>query len=181
MIDLIKERCVKKGSTFKLASGQESNIYVDCKGITLHAASLKKLSQYFWDQWLKQNEHPPVIAGVSVGGDPLATALALEGVERGYDVQILLVRKEKKDHGGSQGRAVEGPLPKDLLQHKICLVEDVVSTGTSSAKALKFLKEEGYEVSSMWSILDREMGGSEKLSNDFRISVQSLFKLSDVS
>jgi orotate phosphoribosyltransferase len=93
--EALLQRCLKKGGSFKLASGKESSVYVDSKGITLHAPSLKILSQYFWQVWNSLRVNPSVIAGVSVGGDPLATALALEGMESG-EKNILLVRKEKK-------------------------------------------------------------------------------------
>ncbi len=176
--EALLQRCLKKGGTFKLASGKESNVYVDSKGITLHASSLKLLSEYFWEVWSTQKMNPSSIAGVSVGGDPLATALALEGMEQG-EKNILLVRKEKKDHGGTQGRAVEGLKSSDL-RGPLFLVEDVMSTGGSSAKALRFLKEEGYKVDAAWVILDREMGAKESLEKEFGIPVYSLFKLSDL-
>src|SRR4051812_22386800 len=102
----LKQRSLKKGGTFKLASGQESNVYVDSKGITLHAPSLKILCDYFLQTWESEGLKPAAIAGVSVGGDPLATGLALAAWAKGAETDILLVRKEKKDHGGSQGRAV---------------------------------------------------------------------------
>ncbi len=172
------QRCLKKGGTFKLASGKESNVYVDSKGVTLHAPSLKLLSEYFWEVWSSQKMNPSNIAGVSVGGDPLATALALEGMGSG-EKNILLVRKEKKDHGGTQGRAVEGLKSSDL-KGPLFLVEDVMSTGGSSAKALRFLRDEGYKVESLWVILDREMGAKEALEKEFGIPVSSLFKLSDL-
>lgn len=176
--EALLQRCLKKGGNFKLASGKESNVYVDSKGITLHAPSLKFLSEYFWQVWNSLRVNPSVIAGVSVGGDPLATALALEGMGSG-EKNILLVRKEKKDHGGTQGRAVEGLKAMDL-KGPLFLVEDVMSTGGSSAKALRFLKDEGYKVDAAWVILDREMGAKEALEKEFGIPVHSLFKLSDL-
>lgn len=176
----IRDRCVKKGTTFKLASGGTSDVYVDSKGITLHAPSLSLLSKYFWQVWKESlDELPTNIAGVSVGGDPLASGIALESLNAGIDCNILLVRKERKDHGGSEGRAVEGKAAQ-LLKGKIFLVEDVTSTGGSSAKALGFLKAEGYEVAEMWSIVDREMGAIPRLEKEFSIPVKSLFKLSEL-
>lgn len=179
VLQAVRERCVKKGSTFKLASGGTSDVYVDSKGVTLHAASLKLLSDYFWNVWQAQGVSPSTIAGVSVGGDPLASGIALKALDFGIDCNILLVRKERKEHGGSEGRAVEGKAPAQL-KGKIVLVEDVMSTGGSSAKALNFLKAEGYEVSEMWAIVDREMGAIERLEKEFSIPVRSLFRLSEL-
>jgi orotate phosphoribosyltransferase len=175
----IQARCVKKGSVFKLASGGTSSVYVDTKGVTLHAPSLKLLSEYFWKVWEENNLRPQVIAGVSVGGDPLATGIALKALDYLEECNILLVRKEKKDHGGSEGRAVEGKAPA-LLKGNIFLVEDVMSTGGSSAKAMSFLLAEGYKINEMWAIVDREMGAVEKLTEQFKIPVKSLFKLSEL-
>lgn len=176
----LRERCVKKGSVFKLASGGTSDVYVDSKGITLHAPSLSLLSKYFWQVWKESLDVlPSNIAGVSVGGDPLASGIALEALNAGIDCNILLVRKEKKAHGGTEGRAVEGK-PATSIKGKIVLVEDVMSTGGSSAKALSFLKAEGYEVAEMWAIVDREMGAIERLEKEFSIPVKSLYKLSEL-
>ncbi|MEZ4815774.1 MAG: orotate phosphoribosyltransferase [Bdellovibrionota bacterium] len=177
----IQQRCVKKGAEFKLASGATSSIYVDSKGITLHAASLKLLSDYFWQVWKDSGrELPQNLAGVSVGGDPLASALALKALDFDIDANILLVRKERKDHGGSEGRAVEGKIASQV-KGKVFLVEDVMSTGASSAKALAFMRAEGYVVDEMWAIVDREMGAIERIEKEFSIPVRSLFKLSDLA
>lgn len=175
----IKTRCLKRGATFRLASGGISDVYVDSKGITLHAPSLKILSEYFWQVWSAENLCPLSIAGVSVGGDPLATGLALEAYARGIENDILLVRKEKKAHGGSEGRAVEGRA-SSLLRKPLFLVEDVMSTGGSSAKALHFMKDEGYSVEQMWAIVDRGMGAIDRIKNEFSIPVRSLFHLDEL-
>jgi orotate phosphoribosyltransferase len=179
LLQVVRERCVKKGGSFKLASGGTSDIYVDSKGVTLHAASLKLLCEYFWQVWKAEGLLPTNIAGVSVGGDPLATGLALKALDYGMDCNILLVRKERKDHGGSEGRAVEGKAASSL-KGKIILVEDVLSTGGSSAKALGFLKAEGYVISEMWALVDREMGAIKRLQDEFSIPVKTLFKLSEL-
>ena len=110
----------------------------------------------------------------------MATGIALECLEHSIDAKILLVRKEPKLHGGTEGRAVEGIRGEEVVG-RIFMVEDVISTGGSSAKAMRYLLHEKYPVTAIWAILDREMGGSEKLQEEFGIPVQSLFRLSDFS
>ena len=90
-----------------------------------------------------------------MGADPVACA-ALAG---GADVKAFFVRKERKEHGLQ--RWVEGPL---LEPGERCLVvEDVVTTGGSTVKAIERIKEEGFEVAGVVSVLDRLAGGGEAI------------------
>lgn len=175
----LKERALQRGVKVKLASGRESDIYVDCKRASLHGPSLKHVSAAFTEVLRAQAPQPAMIAGVSVGGDPLVAGILLEAAAQGWELEGLLVRKEAKSHGLAQGRTVDGPLPR--AGAPVWLVEDVVSTGGSSLQALGSLKREGYDVKGMVCLVDREMGGVAKLSQDCGIPVLSIFKLSDLS
>lgn len=180
LLKLLKERALIEGEKFLLASGQESKFYVDSKQLTLHGPSLKILSEAFLEKILVHFSNVDFIAGVSVGGDPLVAGILLEAQMQKPNWMGLLVRKEAKSHGITKGKWVEG-LASTPQKKKCVLVEDVLSTGGSSAKALRALKEEGYEVQGLIVIVDREMGAIQKLSQEFGIPVFSLCQLSEFS
>lgn len=176
VLDLIRDRALVKGVEVKLASGQSSNFYVDCKRITLHGPSLKRVGEAFWARL--KSERPTLIAGVSVGGDPLVAAILIAALQDGVELSGLLVRKEKKSHGLAQGRAVDGP--ESTEKDSVWLVEDVISTGGSSLKAAEHLVSEGYKLKGILSLVDREMGGIQSLGQKFGVPVISLHKISEI-
>ncbi len=176
---LLRTRAVRTGATFVLASGQSSNVFVDCKKLSLHGPSLLELSKTVLDILGAQSPKPNVIAGVSIGGDPLVAGIILEAARQGWELEGLLVRKEVKDHGATKGRAVEGVPPQ--AGQTVWLVEDVVTSGKSSLDASHKLKSEGYVLSGVLCLVDRELGGVESLRNTLRVPVLSLSKLSQIS
>lgn len=177
--ELLKKRAVRKGKTITLASGRTSDIYVDCKRVTLHGASLEVVARTCVEKLLAVAPDLTHVAGVSVGGDPLVAGIILAAHGRGREMEALLVRKEKKSHGLSEGRCVEGGLPAET--RSVWLVEDVVSTGGSSAKAAADLKAEGYPLKGMLCLVDREMGGVESLEARFGVPVVALLKVSELA
>ena len=175
---LIRKRAYKKVDGVQLASGQTSNHYFDLKKVSLHASSLKCLSECLFSYLKKRDPTLGWVAGVSVGGDPVVSGVILESLQNGEDWQALLVRKKPKAHGMSQGRAVEGPLAEELQSG--WLIEDVVSTGGSSLEAAKMMQEEGYVLSGVLCIVDREMGGLDKLRETLGVPCEALFRASEI-
>ncbi len=110
------------------------------------------------DEMAKEMEakgiRPDRIAGVVLGSIPLATALSLR-----TGLPLLMVRKERKDHG--TGKLVEGELSAG---DKVLVVEDVITTAGSSLKAIAELRGEGADVRYVMSVIDREGGGRENLA-----------------
>lgn len=174
----LKNFALVRGKDIVLASGQKSDYYVNSKAITLNGKRLTKLSLAILEWMDQQDIKPTHIAGVSVGGDPMVAGVSVLAAAKGQDLGMLLIRKEKKSHGATTGKAVEGEDPKYV---KSCwMLEDVVSTGGSSLKAAKFLQEEGYPLDGILCILDREMGGVKKLEQELGVPVHSLFKVSEL-
>jgi orotate phosphoribosyltransferase len=118
------------------------------------------------------------VAGVSVGGDPLVSGIVIEASNNQQEWEALLIRKEPKKHGFTQGRAVEGSLPNAAM--KIWLVEDVISTGKSSLEAADQLKKEGYPLSGVLALVDREMGGVQKIQSELSLPVRAVFRVSEI-
>ena len=100
------------------------------------------------------------MAGVELGGCPLASAVSLVSFQRGQDLPALYVRKEKKDHGSA--KLVEGDrsLRPGL---RVALLEDVITTGGSSLRAVDALKKAGAEVVGIAALVDRLEGGAETI------------------
>ena len=176
----LKTQALKTGVDVVLASGQRSTYYVDSKQVSLYGPSLALIGKAFWAELKKQNPLPDAIAGVSLGGDPLASAVVLEAWNEGVSLDAFLIRKESKGHGATQGGRIEGrkQLKDDLKS--LWLVEDVISTGGSSLSAAAHLKEMGYPLKGILCILDREMGGPQKLSQELGVPVLALFKIRDL-
>ena len=134
-----------------LTSGLTAQYLLDAKRAILRPPGFLALSELVADQARAWNA--TAVGGMTMGADPIACA-ALAG---GADVKAFFVRKEVKGHGLS--RRIEGPL---LTPDERCmLVEDVVTTGGSTLKALDALREEGHEVCGVLAICDRLSGGRQ--------------------
>ena len=178
LLSWIRKRSLKTGVEVKLASGQMSNYYLDCKGVSLFGPALRDLSVVFWDHLKSLDSKIESIAGVSVGGDPIVAGILLKAAEENQPLKGLLVRKEPKAHGMSKGRAVDGAEPKDC--GRVWLVEDVISTGGSSLTAAKYLLAEGYQLAGIAALIDREMGGVAHLKKELGVPVECVFSVSRI-
>jgi orotate phosphoribosyltransferase len=112
------------------------------------------------------------VGGMTMGADPIACA-ALAG---GADVKAFFVRKETKAHG--LARRIEGPLL--AAEDRCMLVEDVVTTGGSTIKALDALREEGHDVCGVMAICDRLAGGAEAIRQASGAPYLALTTIDDV-
>ena len=136
-----------------LSSGKESNYYVDGKKTTLDAEGGSIVSILFL-KMLKP--FISAIGGISVGADPIASGVSQLGYVFGTKIDAFYVRKEPKKHGTSKW--IEGPMKKGC---KVAIVEDVVTTGSSSLKAIDKVMEYGCVVEQVLAIVVRNDGGKE--------------------
>jgi orotate phosphoribosyltransferase len=158
LIQLLTERSFERRQVV-LASGRESDFFIDCKQTMLTAEGHALVGELMFDLLA---ELPPceAVGGVELGGCPLASAVSLVSFQRGRPLNALYVRKAKKDHGTT--KLVEGD--KSLKPGlKVALLEDVVTTGGSSLKAVEFLREAGAEVVGIVALVDRLEGGAEAI------------------
>ena len=162
--EIIKRDCYRKGE-FKLSSGKVSEHYVNCKPVILNGKVLRQIATSIIAH-LETN----YVAGLTLGADPLVSAVAL--LSEGYG---LIVRKEPKGHG--TGAWLEGPLPR--IGTTITLLEDVVTTGSSCIKASNKLREAGYVVHTVIAIIDRQEGG-EGMLKQVGLKLKSLIKLDEL-
>ncbi len=141
-----------------LASGRESDFFIDCKQTVLTAEGHVLCGAMLFEAL--QEFSPVAVAGVELGGCPLASAVALTSFERGAPLDAIYVRKDVKDHGSR--REIEGDtqLAKGA---RIALVEDVVTTGGSTLRAAEKLRAAGYVVAGVAALVDRLEGGREAI------------------
>jgi len=172
LLELLATRAYRHGN-FTLASGRTSSHYVNCKPVSLSGLGLALLSA----QMLDLVEPGAVaVAGLTLGADPLFSGVAQAAALAGQALDALIVRKEAKGHG--TGAWLEGPLPEP--GSRITVLEDVVTTGGSSLKAVKQLREAGYVVERVVTIVDRQEGGLAAMQ-EAGLELRSLFQLDEVA
>jgi orotate phosphoribosyltransferase len=153
-----------------LTSGRKAQYLVDAKRAILLPAGFLALAELVveraraWDA--------TAVGGMTMGADPIACA-ALAG---GADVKAFFVRKEAKQHGLS--RRIEGPLLTE--QDRCMLVEDVVTTGGSTIRALEALRDEGVAVCGVLAICDRLAGGAEAIEDASGVPFVALTTIDEV-
>ncbi|MEM9944673.1 MAG: orotate phosphoribosyltransferase [Cyanobacteria bacterium P01_D01_bin.36] len=153
LLDLICEVAYKEGD-FTLSSGKKSDYYINGKQVTLHALGGLVVARILLGML------PPGtvgVGGLTLGADPMVSAVSIAGAYANTPVTPLIIRKEAKGHGT---RAyIEGPtLPEGS---PVVILEDVVTTGASALKAVERLRDAGYVVNDILALVDRQQGGEE--------------------
>ena len=171
LLELLKKDAYKKGD-FTLSSGKTSEHYVNCKPVTLSGRGLTLASLS-----MLQHVNTPVVAGLTLGADPLVSGVAVVSALDKRLINGLIVRKEAKGHGTQAW--IEGPLPKEGT--KITVLEDVITTGGSAIKAVKRLRDAGYEVNRVVSIVDRQEDAEADIAMKLAgLELISLFTLKEL-
>ena len=172
LLPLLASQAYRHGN-FTLASGRSSHHYVNCKPVSLSGTGLALLGALMLEQ---VEAEARAVAGLTLGADPLVSAVAMRAALEGRELNALIVRKEAKGHG--TGAWLEGPLPEP--GSTITVLEDVVTTGGSSLKAVQQLREAGYTVNRVVTIVDRQEGGIEAMTAA-GLELRSLFLLDEVA
>ena len=170
LLELLKKYAYKKGE-FTLSSGKTSEHYVNCKPVTLTGRGLTLTSLL-----MLKEVNTQVVAGLTLGADPLVSGVSLVSALDGRMVNALIVRKEPKGHG--TGAWIEGPVHPEGT--KVTVLEDVVTTGGSSLKAVAKLREAGYDVERVVTIVDRKEY-EPFLWYDQEVELYSLYTIDDLS
>ena len=158
LVDMIATRALKRG-TFRLASGREASFYLDAKQVVLDARGSMLVGRAILDRLRALGPLPDAVGGMSIGADPITSAVVtMAGVEN-LPLKGFLVRKEPKDHGTK--RYIEGPVEPG---QRVVIVEDVVTTAGSSLVAIDRALEFGLVVDRVIVVIDRLAGGREALA-----------------
>jgi orotate phosphoribosyltransferase len=172
LLALLTERSYAKKRVV-LASGKESDFFIDCKQTVLSAEGHALVAQVMLDV-LAGYPAFDAVAGVELGGCPLASAVAQRSFATGAPKDAIYVRKDAKDHGSKRLLEGDAHLPQGT---RVILLEDVVTTGGSTLKALDKLKEAGRVVVGVLALVDRLEGGREAIAE--RTRFESVFSRSD--
>lgn len=166
---LIHDLAVVRGRV-TLSSGVEADFYVDLRRLTLHHAGAPLVGQVMLD--LVEDWNFDAVGGLTLGADPVATAMMHAAHQRGRALDAFVVRKEGKAHGLQ--RRIEGP---DVAGRRVLAVEDTSTTGSSVLAAVDALKEAGAMVVGAVVIVDRGAGDAVRSAGlDFR----SAYTLADL-
>jgi len=140
-----------------LSSGLKSNFYIDCKQVSLDAEGAALIGELFHHMIEEVAPRAIAVGGLTLGADPLATATSIASFQAGHPRQAFLVRKEPKGHGTNQW--VESTkLPAGA---EVVILEDVVTTGASTLRAIERARLAGFTVLHAIGLVDRLEGGRE--------------------
>lgn len=172
LLRLVREYAYQEGD-FVLASGARANFYLDCRRLTLHPQGLVQVTAGLFEL-LQRDGLPDAVGGMAIGADPITAGLVHRAGLVGADMLGFIVRKEAKGHG--TGKQVEGPV---LPGYRVVIVEDVVTSGGSSMKAIQAAQDFGLVVEKVVAIIDRQAGGREQFEA-MGIQFECLLTLEDV-
>ncbi len=151
---------------FLLSSGRRSDVYIDVKKTVLSYEGIVPTGRTLFERI--RDEDVDGIGGLTLGADPLAYSAALISNLEGRPLDVFVVRKEPKKHGTQ--RWIEGSLKEGS---RVVVVDDVVTTGASTIKAIERAREAGFVVEKALVLVDREEGGRENIERYCRF--ESIF------
>jgi orotate phosphoribosyltransferase len=158
LLELLRERSFQEREVV-LSSGLKSNFYIDCKQVSLDAEGAALIGELF--HMVVDHVAPDAVAvgGLTLGADPLATATSLQSFVAGRPRAAFIVRKEPKGHGTNQW--VEST--KLASGSQVVILEDVITTGASTLKAIERSRLAGLQVVHALGLVDRLEGGREAI------------------
>jgi orotate phosphoribosyltransferase len=171
LLDLFCQVAYQEGD-FVLSSGQRSSYYINGKQVTLHPQGALAIGKLILPLLPADTQ---AVAGLTLGADPIVSAVSVVSVYEQRPITALIIRKEAKGHGTKA--YIEGPnLPEGA---KVVVLEDVVTTGQSALKAVERLRAAGYTVESVIALVDRLQGGAE-LYQSAGLQFTALFSIRDL-
>jgi orotate phosphoribosyltransferase len=160
---ILLEKSVRTGK-FTLASGKESDLYIDCRVTALDPFGANLIGEIGWaavrDRIAKEGLKIDAIGGMTLGADPISLAVGMTSAKQHPEeaLQVFTVRKEPKGHG--RGKQIEGNFRKG---NTVIVVDDVITTGGSTIKAIDVIEREGGKVAFALVLVDRQEGGREAI------------------
>jgi len=162
LIDLILERSFRYSDTpeFRLSSGKMSNFYFNCKTTTLNPEGMYLIGHLCLERIRDIWQTIDGVGGLTLGADPIAISISYTSYMGDNPIEAFVVRKEPKSHGTMQW--IEGNVKKG---DRVVIVEDVITSGASTIKAIERAKSEGLDVRGVLVLIDRQEGGKEEVES----------------
>jgi orotate phosphoribosyltransferase len=158
--ELLLQKSYREGK-IKLSSGRESDFYIDGKQTTLDAEGAYLCGRLLYEMICKEGKNIGGVGGMTLGADPLVTAVSIVSYLEGKSLPAFIVRKEPKSHGTEN--YIEGR--ENLAEGaNVALLEDVVTTGGTLLQVIDRVEAQGFEVGLVATIVDRQEGGEEALA-----------------
>ena len=171
LLDLFCQLAYQEGD-FVLSSGARSSYYINCNQVTLHPQGALAIGRILLNMLPSDTQ---AVAGLTLGADPIVSAVSVLSALENRPIPALIVRKEAKGHGTKA--YIEGPsLPEAA---KVVVLEDVVTTGQSAMKAVTRLRDAGYTVNQVISLIDRKQGGEEYYQS-VNLQFEAVFSITDL-
>lgn len=153
LIEQVNSKAIVRGKV-TLSSGKVGDYYVDMRRVTLDAAAAPAIGQVMLD--LTADWEYDAVGGLTLGADPVATAMLHTAAAQGRTLDAFVVRKAQKVHGLQ--KLIEGP---PVAGRRVLAVDDTSTTGGSVLEAVAALREAGAEVVGVAVIVDRDTGAAE--------------------
>jgi orotate phosphoribosyltransferase len=174
LLELLTELAYEKRKV-TLSSGKESDFYIDTKQASLTAEGHYLVGRLVLAEIRAHFAGAQAVGGMTMGADPIASAVSLTSWLQASPLPAFYVRKEPKGHGTNQWLEGKKGLP---VPAQVVVVEDVVTTGASTLKAIERCRVEGLHVLGVVALVDREEGGREAVEKA-GVELRSLFRRSD--
>lgn len=158
--ELLLEKSYREGK-IKLTSGKESDFYIDGKQTTLDAEGAYLCGRLLYDLICASDVKIDGVGGMTLGADPLVTAVSMVSYLEGGPLPAFIVRKEPKSHGTENYIEGKKNLPPGA---RVALLEDVVTTGGTLLQVIERVQSQGFEVGLVATVVDRQEGGVEALA-----------------
>lgn len=174
LLDLLAQRSATRGS-FTLASGRQSDLYIDARLTTMHPEGLSLIGPLGLATLRERGWTADSVGGLTLGADPVSYAIAYASQLAGTPVRAFTVRKEAKTHG--TGKLIEGAF---VAGDRVVVIEDVITTGGSALKAVAAIRAAGGVVLGVLAVVDREEGGREAIEAE-GLAVDALARASEIT
>lgn len=157
LVTLLAERSIKHGH-FTLASGKQSQYYVDARLTTMSPEGLSVIGPLALSTLRQSGWEVDAVGGLTLGADPISYAISYASARSDRPLRAFTVRKEVKSHG--TGKTIEGPFKEG---DRVAVIEDVITTGRSALRAIEAVRAANGTVAGVLALVDREEGGRQAI------------------
>lgn len=173
LLEILREKSVSYGN-ITLSSGRKSSYYVDSKLTTFDPGGVSLIGKLVFEIIKDKNEEISAVGGLTMGADPIVISTIIAALNEKYPLKGFSVRKEAKSHG--KRKLIEGNLD---TKDKVIILDDVITTGSSTIKAIKAVREFGCNIIMVVALVDRREGGTKKIKK-LGYDVHAIFTIDEL-